>query len=129
MTPQLQNAERDVTPEQIAAVDRFIAGPAAGDPRKARRRQIVTVAKMLVACDTLTTEAADARIPAPGILEIREWCEYNLTETACLAAPCLNIEPDAIKDAVAGSVLAARGGNPEKYKAARAVEAAAREAV
>jgi hypothetical protein len=115
-----------LTAEQLDAADRYIAGPAAGDPRKARARQVSTLATILVACDTLIAEAAEARIPAPGILEIREWCDYGLTEIACLAAPRLNIEPDAIKDAVAGSVVAARRGNPEKYKAARAVEAQAR---
>jgi hypothetical protein len=116
------------TPEQVAAADRFIMGPAAGDPRKAIARQVATIATMLVACDTLAAEAAEARIPAPGILEIREWCEYSLTETACRLAPRLDIKPDAIKDAVAGSVLAARSGDPEKYRAARDIEAAARKA-
>lgn len=112
--------------EQLAAADRAIAGPAAGDPRKARARQVSTLATILIACDTLITEAAEARIPAPGVLEIRDWCDYGLTEIACLAAPRLNIEPDAVKDAVAGSVVAARSGNPEKYRAARAVEEQAR---
>ncbi|MBI5792794.1 MAG: hypothetical protein HZA63_15090 [Rhodocyclales bacterium] len=115
--------------KQLAAADRAIAGPAAGDPRKARARQIATVGTFLVACDILITEAAEARIPAPGILEIREWCEFNLTEHACLAAERLNIRPDAVKDAVAGSVLAARSGDPAKYATARAIEAQARREV
>jgi hypothetical protein len=112
--------------EQLAAADRFISGPAAGDPRKARARQVSTLATILVACDTLLTEAAEVRIPAPGILEIHEWCDYALIEIACLAAPRLNIEPDAIKDAVAASVVAARSGDPSKYEAARALEAQVR---
>ena len=117
---------RDVTPDQIAAVDRYVSGEPKGDPKKALSRQIVAVGRIFVAVDQLIGEAAEARIAAPGILEIRDWCSYNLTEHACLSAQRLNIEPDAIKDAVAGSVLAARSGNPEKYAEARALEADAR---
>ena len=119
---------RDLPPEQIEAVNRFISGPAAGDPRKARARQITTVARMLVYCDILVTEAAEARIPAPGILELRAWAEYCLLEHACAAAPPLNLDPDLIKDACAESVVAARSGNADRYAAARAAEAAARAA-
>jgi hypothetical protein len=123
------SARDDVTPEQIEAVDRFISGPAAGDRHKARARQITAVARMLVYCEILITEAAEARIPAPGILELRAWAEYCLTEHACIASPPLNIQPDPVKDAVAASVAAARSGNGARYAAARAEEADARAAV
>lgn len=109
-----------------AAVDRYISGRPKGDPIKARKRQVFTAARVLVACDLLITEAAECRISAPGFLEIRDWCEYSLTEIACQDADRLRIEPDPVKDAVAGSVLAARSGNPEKYEAARVIEAQAR---
>ncbi|MCX7165699.1 MAG: hypothetical protein NTV11_05435 [Rhodocyclales bacterium] len=117
---------RDLSPEQIKAVDAYIAGKPHGNKKLARSRQIVTVARILVAADQMITEAAEARISAPGLLEIRDWCDYTLTEIAIQDAPRLYIEPDAVKDAVAGSVLAARSGDPKKYAEARALEADAR---
>lgn len=117
---------RDFPPEQIEAVDAYIAGKPHGNKRRARSRQIATVARILMAADQLIGEAAEARISAPGLLEIRDWCDYSLTEIAIQDAPRLYVEPDAVKDAVAGSVLAARSGDPEKYAEARAVEADAR---
>ncbi len=119
---------RDLTPEQIAAFERFISGPAGGSPSRARARQVATVARMLVYTDKLISEAADARIAAPGLLELREWLVYNLTEQAAAAAPALNIQPDPIKDAQAAAVLAARRGNSADYAAAKAAESAARAA-
>jgi hypothetical protein len=117
---------RDLTPDQIAAFERFIAGPAGGSPSRARARQVATVARMLVYIDKLLIEAADARIIAPGLVEIREWLCFNLTEHATAAAPALNIQPDPIKDAQAAAVLAARRGNSADYAAAQAAESAAR---
>ena len=117
---------RDFPPEQIEAVDAYIAGKPHGNKRRARSRQIATVARILVAADQMITEAAEARISAPGLLEIRDWCDYSLTEIAIQDAPPLNVKPDPVKDAVAGSVLAARSGDPEKYAEARALEADAR---
>jgi hypothetical protein len=117
---------RDLPPEQIEAVDAYIAGKPHGNKKRARSRQIATVARILVAADQMITEAAEARISAPGLLEIRDWCDYSLTEIAIQDAPPLNVKPDPVKDAVAGSVLAARSGDPEKYAEARALEADAR---
>lgn len=84
---------RDISPEQVEAVDRFISGPAQGNPRKALARQICAVARMLAWCDLLISEAAEARIAAPGILEIREWCEFSLLEIACRVARDHEAEP------------------------------------
>ncbi len=76
---------RDITPEQIAAVDLFISGPPGGNPHRARARQVCTAARMIVAVDKLIAEAAVCRIPAPGLLELREWLEFNILQN-CEAA-------------------------------------------
>lgn len=117
---------RDITPAQIAAVDRFIAGPPGGNPKKARARQVVTAARMIVAVDKLIAEAAECRISAPGLLEIRDWLVFNVEENVAAAAPPLDIKPDPVKDAAAASVVAARFGSAADYAAAREAEAAAR---
>lgn len=119
---------RDITTEQLTAVDLFISGPPGGNPKKARARQVCTAARMIVAVDKLLAEAADCRIAAPGLLEIRDWLVLNI-ETNCAAAmPSLDIRPDPVKDAVAGSNLAARRGTSADYQAARKAEAEARAA-
>lgn len=120
---------RDITPEQIAAVDLYIAGPAAGNPHKARTRQVVTCARMVVAVDRLIAEAAECRIAAPGLLELREWLVYNISDNCAAAAPPLNVQPDPVKDACAASVVAARFGTAEAYAEARRAESEARAAV
>lgn len=119
---------RDLSPEQLSAVDRFIMGPPGGNPKKGRGRQVCTAARMIVAIDRLLSEAADCRIPAPGLLEIREWLVFNIEENCAAAAAPLDIQPDAVKDACAASVVAARSGNPAAYAAARKAEADARAA-
>ena len=89
----------------------------------ARGRQALLMVSLIPKLDRLILEAATARVSAPGLIEIREWCEYCLTENAIAAAPSLDIRPDPVKDAVA----AALSGNPAAYAAARQVESDARE--
>lgn len=74
------------TPEQIAAVDLFISGPPGGNPHRARARQVCTAARMIVAVDKLLDEAAVCRIPAPGLLELRGWLEFNILENCEVAS-------------------------------------------
>lgn len=119
---------RDITPEQIHAVDLFIAGPPGGNPKKARARQTVTAARMLMAVDKLIDEAAECRIPIPGLLEIREWLVHNIEANCADAAPPLPAIDwnDKVKDAVTASNLAARRGTAADYARARENEARAR---
>lgn len=119
---------RDLTPEQLNAVDLFISGPPGGNPKKARARQVVTAARMIVAVDKLIGEAAQCRIPAPGLLELREWLVYNIEENCAAAAPPLPAIDwnDKVKDAVTASNLAARRGTSVDYAKARENEAKAR---
>jgi hypothetical protein len=121
---------RDLTPEQINAVDRFIAGPPGGNPRKARARQTVTAARMVCAIDKLLAEAADCRIPAPGLIEIREWLVFNIEENVAAAAPPLPAIDwnDPVKAAVTNSTAAAVKGDKAAYAAARVAEVKARAA-
>jgi len=84
----------------------------------ARGRQALLMVSLIPKLDHLILEAATARVSAPGLIEIREWCEYCLTENAISAAPSLNIKPDPVKDAIAFSVVAARSGNAAAYDAA-----------
>lgn len=116
---------RDISADQIAAFERFIAGPAGGSPAKARARQVATVARMLVYTDKLIAEAAAARIGAPGLLELREWLAFNLDTHAAALAPALDVRPDPLKDARAAAVSAARKGDRAAYLAAREQEKAA----
>lgn len=119
---------RDLTPEQLTAVDLFISGPPGGNPKKARARQVCTAGRMIVAVDKLLAEAADCRIAAPGLLEIRDWLVHNIEANCAAAMPPLDVRPDPVKDAIAGSNVAARSGNAAAYAAARQIEAAARAA-
>jgi hypothetical protein len=116
---------RDLTADQLAAFERFISGPAGGSPAKARARQVTTVARMLIYVDKLIAEAAEARIAAPGLLEMRDWLTFNLDTHAAALAPALDIRPDPLKDAKAAAVVAARRGDSAGYKAAREAERAA----
>ena len=116
---------RDISADQVAAFERFISGPAGGSSSRARARQVATVARMLVYTDKLIAEAADARIEAPGLLELRGWLTFNLDTHAAALAPSLDIQPDALKDARAAAVSAARKGDRAAYLAAREQEKAA----
>lgn len=92
----------------------------------ARGRIALLMTSLMPRLDLILAECAAARCSAPGILEIIEWCEFSLSEVAAAASPGLGIRPDPVRDAVAGSVAAARSGNPAAYAAARAIEAEAR---
>jgi len=76
--------------------------------------------------DAILLECAEARISAPGILEMLEWAEYALDEVAIAAAAPLNIQPDPIKDAQAAAVVAAKRNDKAGYAAAKTAEALAR---
>lgn len=52
----------------------------------ARGRQVLLLTAIMPKIDQLLIEAAQARVPAPGLLEIREWCEFSLEENATAAA-------------------------------------------
>lgn len=69
---------RDITPAQLSAIDAAISRPPCGNPHRARTRQTVTTARMIAAVDVLIAEAAEARIAANGLLEIREWLVFNV---------------------------------------------------
>lgn len=117
-----------LTPEQIEQFDKYVQGPARGNPHRARSRQVVLMCKLTVWLDMLIREAAEARIPAPGLLEMREWATYCVLENAAAVAPPLDIKPDAVKDALADATIAARRGDKAGYAAARQREAEARAA-
>jgi hypothetical protein len=48
----------------------------------ARGRQALLMSVLLPKIDQLIDEAAAARAPAPGLIELRQWAEYCLEENA-----------------------------------------------
>lgn len=51
----------------------------------ARGRQALLMSIILPRVDFLIEEAARAKVGAPGLLELREWAQYNLEENAAAA--------------------------------------------
>lgn len=100
--------------------------PSKLEQAQARGRQVLLMTALIPRLDVLIEEAAIARVSAPGLLEMREWACHNLEEVAAASYEAGQIAADPLKDACAGSVVAARFGTPGQYAAARKAEAAAR---
>lgn len=94
----------------------------------AHGRIALLMSDLITRLDAILLECAEARVSAPGILEMIDWAEYALEQVAIGAQPPLDIRPDPIKDAQAAAVLAARRGKPAEYAAAKAAETIARAA-
>ena len=92
-------------------------------------RQVLTLLRVVDAMDKLIDEAAEAKVACPSCLEIREWALSGIEELSLKFTAPLNLKPDAIKDSIAASVLAARQGTPEQYASARRQEQMARDSV
>lgn len=85
---------------------------------RSRGLQALTHIRIIELLDQVILDAAQARISAPGALEAREWCLHALEELQAACTPDLNIQPDAVKDAMADTTLAARLGTGDAHKLA-----------
>lgn len=95
---------------------------------KAHGRIALLMSSLIPRLDAILLACAEARVTAPGILEIIDWAEYSLEQVALAATPDLDIQPDPIKDAQAAAVNAARRNHSADYAAAKAAETIARAA-
>lgn len=92
---------------------------------KAHGRIALLMSGLIPRLDAILVACAEARVSAPGILEMIDWAEYSLEQVAIAATPDLDIHPDPIKDAQAAAVNAARRNNSADYAAAKAAAKAA----
>lgn len=63
----------------LAALD---AEGEANQQAHARARQVLLMTVILDKLDIVLQDAAKARIPAPGLIELRQWAVFNLEENA-----------------------------------------------